>query len=390
MKHAALLIPGIERIGGAERQLLLLAHGLRRRGWRVTIIALTGTAGAASRDLECAGIEFLTLRMRKGVADPRGWIRLALWLHRQNPDVVHAHLPHATWMARWMRLLRPGQATIDTLHSSSTGKRTRHIGYRISNWLAGRVTAVSEAVAASHLAAGLVDANKLVVVPNGVDTEVFCPDRSLREPVRRALGLGEEFLWVAAGRLEPVKDYSSLLRAFAMLPGNVHLAIAGDGQQRDALHALAADLGLTERVHFLGAVAEVEGVMQAADAAVLSSLWEGLPMALLEAGACSLPAVATDVSGSREAIVEGETGWLAPAADPAVLAAAMGRLMQAEPGARCRMGAMARARVSRLYGLDTVLDRWERLYEECEEECGRRGRETHTSPALAPIDPALK
>lgn len=378
MKSAALLIPGIERIGGAERQVLLLANGLRRRGWRVTLVALTGGAGREGEALEKADIGFLSLKMRKGVADPRGWIRLALWLHRERPDVVHAHLPHATWMARWVRLLRPAQATVDTLHSSSTGGRLRHFGYRISSWLSGRVTAVSQAVADAHCAAGLVDPKKLVVLPNGVDTGLFCPDRSLRRPVRRELGLGEEFLWVAAGRMETVKGYSTLLEAFALLPASAHLAIAGGGVLLERMRLLARELRIDARVHFLGVVTGVERYFQAADAAVLSSLWEGLPMSLLEAGACGLPAVATDVPGSHELIVEGETGWLAPVQNPEALAAQMRRLMQISAGERLRMGARARARVDRYYGLDAVLSRWERLYE----ECGR-----HRSSAC-PLDPA--
>lgn len=379
MKSVALLIPGIERIGGAERQVLLLAHGLRRRGWCVTLVVLTGGAGCQGEALAKAGIGFLSLQMRKGVADPRGWIRLALWLRRERPDVLHAHLPHATWMARWMRFLRLGQATVDTLHSSSTGGRLRHLGYRISGWLSGRVTAVSQAVAETHCAAGLVDPKKLVVVPNGVDTELFCPDRSLRKPVRRELEIGEAFLWVAAGRMETVKGYATLLEAFALLPDSAHLAIAGGGILLERMRLLARELGIAERVHFLGVVQGVERYFQAADAAVLSSLWEGLPMSLLEAEACGLPSVATDVPGSRELIVEGESGWLAPVGNPEALARQMRRLMQSSVSERCSMGVRARARVDRFYSLDAVLSRWERLYEEC-------GRSAPTT--ACPLDPA--
>jgi glycosyltransferase involved in cell wall biosynthesis len=102
--------------------------------------------------------------------------------------------------------------------------------------------------------------------------------------------------------------------------------------------------------------------MRAADGFVAASLWEGLPMSLLEAAACALPAVATDVPGLRDAVRPGETGFLAKAGDSNALAAAMRRLMAAET--RAAMGAQARARVEREYSLTAVLDRWERLYEE--------------------------
>ena len=122
MSHVALLIPGLDRIGGAERQVVLIAKGLLGRGWRVSVVALSGSGGQAAAELTAAGAGFLSLEMRKGLADPRGWIRFNRWLRQEKPDVVHAHLPHAAWLARWSRLGAHVPAMVDTLHSSSTGK----------------------------------------------------------------------------------------------------------------------------------------------------------------------------------------------------------------------------------------------------------------------------
>ena len=143
MRHVALVIPGLDRIGGAERQVIVLAKGLVQRGWRVSVVALSGTGGSAGGELCDAGVAFLSLGMRKGLADPRGWIRFHRWLRQQAPDVVHAHLPHAAWMARWSRLGASVRVVIDTLHSSSTGTWGRSLGYRWSTWLPDKVTAVS-------------------------------------------------------------------------------------------------------------------------------------------------------------------------------------------------------------------------------------------------------
>jgi glycosyltransferase involved in cell wall biosynthesis len=104
--------------------------------------------------------------------------------------------------------------------------------------------------------------------------------------------------------------------------------------------------------------------MQAADGVVLASHWEGLPMALLEAAACGLPAVATDVPGSHEAIVAGETGYLCSRGDSAQMAAAMQRVMQLDPEERRAMGSRARQRAIAEFDLESVLDRWETLYTE--------------------------
>src|SRR5208337_185894 len=149
--------------------------------------------------------------------------------------------------------------------------------YRSSDWLADCVTAVSQSVADAHLAAGMVNHEKLFVVPNGVDVEDFRPDERTRTAVRQELGLNNEFLWLAAGRLEPVKDYPTLLLAFANLPEHARLLIAGSGSQQSALCRLSACLGLERRVRFLGFQQDIRPWMRAADGFVLSSRWEGLP-----------------------------------------------------------------------------------------------------------------
>ena len=362
MSHVALVIPGLDRIGGAERQVMLLAKGLRGRGWRVSVVALTGAGGQTVHELASAEIAFLSLEMRKGWADPRGWIRFHGWLRRERPDVVHAHLPHAAWLARWSRLAAPAPVVIDTLHSSWTGPLGRRLGYRLSGWLPDRVTAVSQAVADAHLAAGLVNRRTLSVLPNGVDMEVWRPDASLRVAVRHELGSADEFWWLAAGRLDPVKDYPTLLRAMVATPESARLLIAGDGPLRSELVGLSARLGLERRVRFLGFVPDLTRWLQAADAFVLSSQWEGLPMGLIEAAASGLPAVATDVPGSREVIAQGQTGWLTAPGDADALAEAMATLMETPPDQRRAMGERARRQAIERFSLETVLDHWERLY----------------------------
>jgi glycosyltransferase involved in cell wall biosynthesis len=188
----------------------------------------------------------------------------------------------------------------------------------------------------------------------------------MRGIVRRELGLKldpkDEFLWLAAGRLDPVKDYPTLLMAMFNMPEPACLMIAGAGPLENELRQLSAQLGLESRVRFVGFEPNVWRLMQAADAFVLSSRWEGLPMALLEAAACGLPAVATDVPGTREAMVDGETGLLATAGDAQALQDAMTRLMRMDPDAQDAMGHRARSLVVERFSLDKVLDRWENLY----------------------------
>jgi glycosyltransferase involved in cell wall biosynthesis len=362
VKHVTLVIPGIDKLGGAERQLIALARGLAQRGWRVSVIGLSGTGGDAARELGAAGVGFVSLRMRKGIADPRGWVALARWIRRERPDILHAHLPHATWMARGVRLLSPVRAVVDTVHTSATGSRARRMGYRITGWLSEVVTAVSTAAADAYGKAGLVRGDRVTVLPNGIDEQEWRPDAAVRAEVRKTLGLANNFLWCAAGRLEPVKDYPTMLKAFAGLPETAQLVVAGSGSQKSALRGLAESLGIAPRVRLLGFEPDVRRWLQAADGFVLSSLWEGLPVSLLEAGACGLPSVATAVAGSQEVVVDGATGYLAQPQDVDSLRRAMARLMQMRPENRRAMGMDARQRVEARFSLSSVLDRWEALY----------------------------
>jgi glycosyltransferase involved in cell wall biosynthesis len=232
---------------------------------------------------------------------------------------------------------------------------------------------VSQAVADSHLAAHFTDPRKMTILPNGVDLEGRVADPSVRARLRCALDIStmenkERFLWLAAGRLETVKDYPTLLRALANAPGNPHLAIAGDGSLRAGLHRLTAKLGLQNQVHFLGFCTDLQPWMQAADAFVLSSIWEGLPVSVLEAAAACLPCVATDVPGTREAVVDGCTGFLAAAGNATALEAAMNRMMRLPPAERTAMGQRACGFIERNFSLESVLDRWEATYTELLEQ----------------------
>lgn len=381
MNHVALLIPTIDHIGGAERQVLVLATSLRQRGWKVTVVALSGTGGEAARDLERDEIGFLSLEMRKGLADPRGWLRLLAWLRRQKPHIVHAHLPHAAWMARVSGLLVHSPVILDTIHSASTGGWTRKLCYRLTRDLSDCVVAVSDAAAEAHLRAGMVKQRHLTVIPNGVDAENWNSTGQNRVALRYDLGLGNEFVWLAAGRLEPVKDYPTMLRAFAKLTGPVRLVIAGTGAQQRALELLAEQLGVASRVRFLGFVPDVRPWMQAADGFILASRWEGLPMAILEAAACELPQVATRVSGTREAIEDRLTGLLAEAGDEVEIARAMNRLMAMQPAERSLMGARARQRAKERFSLRVAVDRHEGLYREL--LAARSGTEPKLRAAVA-------
>jgi glycosyltransferase involved in cell wall biosynthesis len=220
----------------------------------------------------------------------------------------------------------------------------------------------------------MVSASRLTVLPNGVDVNEWRPDPEVRESMRREHGFGLEYLWFAAGRMDAVKDYSTLLRAMIQIPQPARLVIAGAGMLDSDVRRLSRDLGLEARVRFLGFEPDVCRWMQASDGFVLSSLWEGLPMALLEACACALAPVATDIPGNREIIVDGHTGFLAPAGNASALTATMIKMMCLAPEERRVIGLHARQRIVDYFSLDAALNRWEELYGALLEEHLRSAR----------------
>lgn len=363
MKHVSYVIPTLDRIGGAEQQVLLLATGMARRGWKVSIIALAGSGSDVAQRLETAGIAFRSLEMRKGLADPRGWIRLHLWIKQNCPDIVHAHLPHASLLARWSRLAAPVRVVIDTIHSPAPGGVLRWLGYTASTALPDVVTAVSRAAADPWLHSGMVNEGRLAIIPNGVDLYRWKRDDEVRKAMRAQLRLTNEFLWLSVGRLDPVKDHASLLQAFAHLSPKARLVIAGDGRLKEQLSSLVQDLGLSDRVQLPGFQTDVLPWMRAADGFVLCSRWEGLPISLLEAGACRLPAVITDIAGAREVLPVSQRDQAVPCGDAGALAAAMEAMMCLPGLERDDLGREQHKSVRDRFSLEAVLDEWENLYQ---------------------------
>jgi glycosyltransferase involved in cell wall biosynthesis len=330
-----LLVTGLER-GGAELQVLQLASSLRARGWDAVVFSLRPGPLAATPPLR--------------------------HLFRFRPQVLHAHLFHANLAARLAGLFLPLPAVISTVHSLAESSqrsgriRLRDLAYRLTDPLAGATVFVSTAAADRHLAAGAVSAVRTHVIPNGVDTDRFRPDPPCRARTRAALGLGGEFVWLAAGRLMWKKNYPLLLRVMERQKEAV-LLIAGTGPDEEALRAAAP-----ASVRFLGARTDLHELMNAADALVLSSDVEGLPMVLLEAAASGLPCVATAVGGVGEAVLAERTGYLVPPGDAAALGVAMARMSMLPAAERAAMSHEARHYACARFDLPAVVNQWEHLY----------------------------
>ncbi len=355
-------------MGGAERQALTLAARMAERRHSAHVIVLRRVAEEWP-----AAVPVLHLGLRKRLfSSAAGLLRAMKLLRELRPDIVHSHSIHANLFARALRVLVPGPVLISTVHNVYEGGWLRMMAYRWTDRLSTRTATVSEAVAHRFIALKAISARRCVVIPNAIEIEECVPDAERRAAARAALGAGDDFVWLAAGRIVPAKDYLNLLRAFAPVRAampRTRLWIAGQGVAgaEEPLRRLAAELEISDCVFWLGLRRDLPALLDAADGFVSSSAWEGMPLTLAEAMAMEKPVVATDTGGVRELM--GEVGRVVSVQDGKALARAMMGVML-EPAERRRaIGQAARARIRTHFSMDARADEWEEIYRAVVNEC---------------------
>lgn len=349
-------------MGGAERQVLGLAARMAARGHAVALLVLR----PRQPEEWPTALDVVHLDMhRNPFSVLAAMARGRRFLLSFRPDLLHSHNFHSNVVARLLKPFVPQTLVISTVHSGHEGDWMRMLAYRLTDALSVRTTAVSDAVAQRMVRQKTVPGKKCVVLVNGIDCEEFTPDADRRTQIRARLAVSGEFVWLAAGRLVAAKDYPNLLRAFALVRAprrDALLWIAGDGAAAEAanLRSMASALGLQDVLRWLGLRRDIPALLDGADGFVLSSAWEGMPLALGEAMAMEKPVVATDVGGVGELM--GETGERTPPRNPDALARAMIALMQKTADDRSMLGRAARARVQSKFSMDAKADEWEALY----------------------------
>ena len=355
-----------EAFGGTERALLQLIGGLDRARWRPVLFHAAVPGATQLRDEAVAlGVPAHAVphanRPSRGIA---GITPLVRALRQERAMVFHAHqiwslscrygivaaalarVPARVATAQ-LFVEMPPLLGIDLQHGLLTRCLHRHI--TVSGFVAERLR--------SRFA---VPASKIRIVPNAAAASVDVrPDPKLRAELTEG---GRRPLVLTIARLDAQKGITHLLDAAASVP-NAFFAIAGDGPDRASLEAHASSLGITERVRFLGHRRDVPGLLAIADLFVLPSLYEGLPLAALEAMAAGVPVVATAIGGTSEIVRDGETGTLVPPADGAALAAAIARVLS-DRERTTRLASAARALVQREYSVESMVRSVSAVYEE--------------------------
>jgi sugar transferase (PEP-CTERM/EpsH1 system associated) len=357
--------------GGAANVIVTLCNRLDPERFRTSIITMTPNGG-----FERLLAPRITLRRelaRRGI-DPSMVFRIARHLRELRPDVIHTHAWGALsdgMAAGWLAHV-PAQ-----VHLEHGTLELRPLQRRVQRWAWGRldqVVAVSEALRRrmeEHIG---FPADRIRVIPNGIDTDRIVLDAAQRQRVRSGLGAGpQDFVIGAVGRMHPVKGHAFLVESLGLLPPHVRLWLVGDGELHPQLEARARSLGLADRVRFLGHRDDVHDLLPAMDAYCQPSLSEGISMALLEAMAGARPVVVTAVGGNREVVTADETGLLVEPGQPQALADAVNRIAS-QPTLATRLGDAARRCVLDRYSWSGMVRQYEALYTELAARPKRAGR----------------
>ena len=374
MSGAPLIAHVIHRlgVGGLENGLVNLLNHLPEAGYRHAVVCLTESTPFRQR-IRRTDVEVVELHKRPG-KDPAVYARLWRTFRRLRPALVHsrnlaaldAQVPAALAGVR-LRVHGEHGRDIYDLH----GENRRYLRLRqamralitrwvpmsrdLEDWLRSRVG---------------VDPRRITQIYNGVDAERFRPDPGARARWPLDAWRGRDvFLVGAVGRMEAVKDPLNLLRAFAIalreappeVAARLRLAYLGDGPLLAEAQAFLRDAAIEDRCWLAGSRDDVPALMPAFDLFALPSLGEGISNTVLEAQACGMPVVATDVGGNPE-LVDDTCGALVPSADPAALARAI--VAYAADPARCAAhGQAGRARIETAFALPVMVGRYHSLYQ---------------------------
>jgi glycosyltransferase involved in cell wall biosynthesis len=373
-------------IGGPARHTVILNHGLREIGFETLLVH--GSPGAAEgsledlarlRDVATVLVPELGRRIHP-VDDLRAFARVLRIVWTWRPDVVHTHTAKAGTIGRLAALLynvtRPKVercATVHTFHGhvfssyfGTVGSFAIRLIEQGLGAITDRIVAISDRqrddlVGRFHIAAP----GRVIVVPLGLDIADLLQRRPECRGVRADLGFGDDdYVLGFVGRLVPVKDVATLLRAVALARARLtglKMVIVGDGECRPALEQLTGDLQLGDRVRFLGWRRDLHDLYASFDLFVLSSLNEGTPVALIEAMAAGVPSIATAVGGVPDVLQDGEHGILVSPQDPAAFADAICRAA-GQPLRSAEMAVRARANVARRYAAARLVQETAALY----------------------------
>jgi len=373
-------------VGGLENGIVNLINRMPADRFRHLIVALTHCSPAFSERIKRSDVAFLSLGKGAGHG-LKLYPRLFRLFREYKPAIVHTRNLAAlemvipAWAAR-VPVRIHGEHGWDSFDREGTSRKYRLVRKLYSPFVTGYV-ALSRKIESYLIDKVGIAPARVRRICNGVDAGRFVPAVERQAVDGSPFNDPELVVFGAVGRLQAVKDHANLIRAFgALVRGNAdaarraRLMIVGGGPLHHMLQALIESEGLDRHVWLAGERADVPAMMRGMNVFLLPSLSEGISNTLLEAMASGLPIIATDVGGTAELVVDGQTGLLVPAADAARLAAAMADLL-ADPARAKAMGQAGCERVHRQFSLDSMVGAYLAMYEE------RTGTHDSRRPAAA-------
>lgn len=351
-------------LGGAQRQLVELVKALPRDRYDLHVVSLSTTKTDYARTLQAAGV-CLTQIPQSGKWDGRCFSMLSKLIKTGKPSIVHTWLFTADLYGRMAAWVAHVPVIISAVRSVEPDKPAHYVVVdRVLRNITSAFTVNARAIGEVLTAREHVPIGKIHTIYNGLDLRALDPSR-VNGAIRRAIGVGADVPLVGiVGRLAPVKDHATFLRAAAHVHRDAPQArflIVGNGPLRGALEQLSQSLGLSGVVRFLDSQADVAEVFAALDLAVVSSRYEGCSNVILEAMAMGKPVIATAVGGNPELVTPGRTGLLVPVGDADRLAEAILTLVRDRPSARA-MGQAGRQRIEAEFTLERMMRQTEQLY----------------------------
>lgn len=364
-------------VGGPATHVIGLTAGLPHDQFTVRLLA--GREGRGE-----AGMQYLAEEMgirpesvpelspHLGPADIPAFLRLLSIFRAWKPDVVHTHTAKAGAVGRAAARCAGVPVVIHTFHGhvlrgyfSPPVELFFRLIERSLTRITDRIVTLSPALRDDLASMGIARPEKISVIPLGMDLKAFRDGAGRRAELRDELGVGpQQPLVGTVGRLVPIKNHRLFLEAARSMVDSgspVGFVIVGDGELRDSLKAYAVQLGIAERVHFLGWKKDMAPVYAALDVFALTSDNEGTPVAVIEAMAAGVPVAATAVGGVPDVVRDGETGRLVPPGDPRAMSRAWRKALD-EKAESERMCGQARREVERQFGRERMISAMAEMY----------------------------
>ena len=351
-------------IGGLERVVETLCRTIDRDRFEVAVLCLRDT-GLFALPLQELGIQVERIRADPDRTEHLAFLKVARFMRAWRPDVLHTHNTEPFLDGTLAALMTGVRTHVHTDHARAFPDKTRYlVAERIAAIFAYRVVGVSEDATRNLRRYVRIPAKKLMTIENGVDGAPFELEFD-RAAARRSLGVDPDAPLIGlVARLEDQKGINFLLDAMPAVFGtfpDCTLLIAGTGSRSGSLRQQAEELGLGDRVRFLGPWTEVPRLLRSLDLFLLPSVWEGLPMALLEAMAAACPILASTAGGTPAAIRHGESGWLVPPSNSRAIADGVLHLLS-RPRLRDQLALEARRTFTERYSAAAMSRRYESLY----------------------------